>query len=322
MLEVTKIRGKQINLPDFIKNPSVNDEWNSTTFTASQSAIIDKINASITGVTGAMIFKGPVTAVPTTGLNAGQVYVWSSNSAGSIAAASSATGKAETIEKGDTLIYTNDSKWLVIQYNIAGAMTEALWAAGNYVDDTASNGVKLVIDQTTHKLKVVRTYPNDAASGVGLEITPQGAITAATQDVNDNSTNVATTEYADRAAQNAEDDTLSRLNLDSPITNTAGKTVATITETDGVVNATFQNIAITTGQVTNFADAFKSRIGDYNDGGIADVEDLKTTSNILACFMNGVDVTPYCSCAQNGKLTIDMNGVEYEESDVIRVLFV
>ena len=390
MTEVTKIRGKQIRLADFIQNPGVNDPWNSTTLTASQSAILDKINASITGVTGAMVFKGAVSSVPSTGLNPGQVYVWSGNSNGSITASNSATGKAETVEKGDTLLYTTEGKWLVIQYNIAGAMTEADWAAANFVDATESNGAHLEIDTMTHKIKVVRTAANGSASagankalasvsqdsngkitsqttidvvsdvtlngtsvvtggkaslladgtydprenilatketvanaldnisGCGIDVSGDGHVTATTQNANNNSTNVATTAYADRAASNA----VGSLNLQTPISNAAGKTVATISESNGVVGATFQDIAITTGQVTDFKSAFKSVIGTYLEAEIAEVPGLTEDSNILACFMNGVDITQYCSCESDEKLTIAIEGIEYDSSDVIRVLFV
>lgn len=51
------------------------------------------------------------------------------------------------------------------------------------------------------------------------------------------------------------------LDLDTAISNTAGKTVATITESDGIVGATFQDIAITTSQVTDIASSTASVIG-------------------------------------------------------------
>lgn len=65
------------------------------------------------------------------------------------------------------------------------------------------------------------------------------------------------------------------LDLDTAISNTAGKTVATITESDGIVGATFQDIAITTSQVTDIASTTASVIGfnasPTNDAVVEDV---------------------------------------------------
>ena len=53
------------------------------------------------------------------------------------------------------------------------------------------------------------------------------------------------------ASQSTVSNAIAALDLATAISNTAGKTVATITESDGIVGATFQDIQITESQVTN-----------------------------------------------------------------------
>ena len=84
-----------------------------------------------------------------------------------------------------------------------------------------------------------------------------GIISATFQDINilstqisDRSDSITSTSHDTVATSKAVSDAIASLDI-TDITNTAGKTIATITETNGKVNATFQDISITSSQIND-----------------------------------------------------------------------
>lgn len=58
------------------------------------------------------------------------------------------------------------------------------------------------------------------------------------------------------------DTAIDQLDLQVPITNTAGKTIASVTESNGIIGATFQDIQINESQVNNLVSDLESKLDD------------------------------------------------------------
>jgi hypothetical protein len=181
------------------------------------------VQDQIGGVAGAMIFKdvvnGTTKVLPTTGYKAGWTYE----------VAEAGTYAGQTCEVGDMIICVKDyasgtaanSDWAVIQKNLDGIVI----GPASAVDERIA-----VFDGTSGKL-----------------LKDGGASIVST--VNSESTNAQVPTAA--AVNTAIGSAIGDLDLDTAISNTAGKTVATITEQDGIVGATFQDIAIESSQITD-----------------------------------------------------------------------
>lgn len=142
----TKIRKGQIKTEEFIIPSSQSPAWTSEELTASQKAIADKIANSIAGVSGAMVYKGAWSGVPTngTGVKAGWVYVFEGSG-------TAPTGV--TLESGDMLIAESDganpstaADWTIVQTNIDDAYLwtklKAMLVQGNNVTLTKNDSSK------------------------------------------------------------------------------------------------------------------------------------------------------------------------------------
>jgi hypothetical protein len=77
------------------------------------------------------------------------------------------------------------------------------------------------------------------------------------------------------------------------ITNTAGKTIATIDETDGKVSATFQDISILSSQVSDKSDAINSSGATL------------ATSKAVKDALESLDITQITNTAGKTVATID-----------------
>lgn len=178
----TKIRGGQINLPDFIEAMGT-ASWTSDSITASQAAILSKIRSEIAGAAGAMVFKGDWSQAATDTIKQGYVYVYAG------------TGTAPTgvtLEEGDTLIakqddasVTNANHWIVVQVNITGAITEANLISKLFPLMGNGNTNSLTLAQNNGKIIITAKFPtvsngsataNQYVSGISINSTT-GAIT-------------------------------------------------------------------------------------------------------------------------------------------------
>ena len=177
----TKIRKGQIKTEEFIIPSSQSPAWTSEELTASQKAIADKIANSIAGVSGAMVYKGAWSGVPTngTGVKAGWVYVFEGSG-------TAPTGV--TLESGDMLIAESDganpstaADWTIVQTNIDDAYLwtklKAMLVQGNNVTLTKNDTNKTC---TVTFTPVYPTISNgNAVSGSyvsGLSIDSSGQI--------------------------------------------------------------------------------------------------------------------------------------------------
>lgn len=178
----TKIRGGQINLPDFIENQGT-AAWTSDTITASQAAILSKIQSEIAGVSGAMVFRGDWSQAATDTIKQGYVYVY---------AGSGTAPTGVTLEDGDTLIakqdgasVTNANHWTIVQVNITGAITEANLISKLFPLMGSGNTNSLTLAQNNGKIIITAKFPtvsngsataNQYVSGISISSTT-GAIT-------------------------------------------------------------------------------------------------------------------------------------------------
>ena len=189
---------------------------NDSNILATQQYVKDQVGS----VAEAMLYKGVVDgthALPANGYKAGWTY--------KVAADGTYAGKV--CEMGDLIIANkpyaagtaSNDDWDVIQTNIDGAVVGPASAVNLNI---------AAFDGTTGKLI------KDA--GVAIETTLSASSDA----------KVPTS----KAVKDAITGAVNALDI-TAISNTAGKTVATITEQDGVVGATFQDIQITESQVTN-----------------------------------------------------------------------
>lgn len=178
----TKIRGGQINLPDFIENQGT-AAWISDSITASQAAILSKIQSEIAGVSGAMVFRGDWSQAATDTIKQGYVYVY---------AGSGTAPTGVTLEDGDTLIakqdgasVTNANHWTIVQVNITGAITEANLISKLFPLMESGNTNSLTLAQNNGKIIITAKFPtvsngsataNQYVSGISINSTT-GAIT-------------------------------------------------------------------------------------------------------------------------------------------------
>lgn len=178
----TKIRGGQINLPDFIENQGT-AAWTSDTITASQAAILSKIQSEIAGVSGAMVFRGDWSQAATDTIKQGYVYVY---------AGSGTAPTGVTLEDGDTLIakqdgasVTNANHWTIVQVNITGAITEANLISKLFPLMGSGNTNSLTLAQNNGKIIITAKFPtvsngsvtaNQYVRGISIDSTT-GAIT-------------------------------------------------------------------------------------------------------------------------------------------------
>lgn len=178
----TKIRGGQINLPDFIENQGT-AAWTSDTITASQAAILSKIQSEIAGVSGAMVFRGDWSQAATDTIKQGYVYVY---------AGSGTAPTGVTLEDGDTLIakqdgasVTNANHWTIVQVNITGAITEANLISKLFPLMGSGNTNSLTLAQNNGKIIITAKFPtvsngsattNQYVRGISINSTT-GAIT-------------------------------------------------------------------------------------------------------------------------------------------------
>lgn len=178
----TKIRGGQINLPDFIENQGT-AAWTSDTITASQAAILSKIQSEIAGVSGAMVFRGDWSQAATDTIKQGYVYVY---------AGSGTAPTGVTLEDGDTLIakqdgasVTNANHWTIVQVNITGAITEANLISKLFPLMESGNTRSLTLAQSNGKIIITAKFPtvsngsataNQYVSGISISSTT-GTIT-------------------------------------------------------------------------------------------------------------------------------------------------
>ncbi len=152
----TKIRGGQINLTDFIK-ATAEATWTSDALTASQAAILAKIQSEIAGVTGAMAYRGDWAQAATDTVKQGYVYVYAG------------TGTVPTgtvLENGDTLIAKQDgasvsnvNHWTIVQVNITGAITEANLIAKLFPLLQSGNSNSLTLAQSNGKIVITAKFP-------------------------------------------------------------------------------------------------------------------------------------------------------------------
>lgn len=159
----TLIKGGQIKLSDFIQALASVD-WTSDMLTASAAAIAARIADAISGVAGAMIYRGGWTIAATDSIKKGYVYVYADSANGSIGTG----GSAVVLESGDLLIanqdnasITNPSHWTIVEMNLTGAILES-----NLVDNLVahiesgnSNALLIAKDPNTGKLKLTAIYP-------------------------------------------------------------------------------------------------------------------------------------------------------------------
>ena len=178
----TKIRGGQIYLPDFIEGLN-SAQWTSDSITASQKAILSKIQSEIAGVSGAMTYRGDWSQAATDTIKQGYVYVY---------AGTGAAPTGATLEDGDTLIakqdgasVTNVNHWTIVQVNITGAITEANLITKLYPLLSSGNTNSLTLAQSNGKITITAKFPtvnggsavtNQYVSGLSINSTT-GAIT-------------------------------------------------------------------------------------------------------------------------------------------------
>ena len=160
----TKIRGGQIYLPDFIEGLN-SAQWTSDSITASQEAILSKIQSEIAGVSGAMTYRGDWSQAATDTIKQGYVYVY---------AGTGAAPTGATLEDGDTLIakqdgasVTNVNHWTIVQVNITGAITEANLISKLYPLLASGNTNSLTLAQSNGKITITAKFPTfDSGSTV------------------------------------------------------------------------------------------------------------------------------------------------------------
>lgn len=152
----TKIRGGQIYLPDFIEGLN-SAQWTSDSITASQKAILSKIQSEIAGVSGAMTYRGDWSQAATDTIKQGYVYVY---------AGTGAAPTGATLEDGDTLIakqdgasVTNVNHWTIVQVNITGAITEANLISKLYPLLASGNTNSLTLAQSNGKITITAKFP-------------------------------------------------------------------------------------------------------------------------------------------------------------------
>lgn len=153
----TLIRKDQLRIDEFIQALASAD-WTSDTLTASAAAIAAKIQDSIAGASGAMVYRGAWSTAATDTIKAGFVYVYDGNG-------TAPTGV--TLENGDTLIakqdnasVTNANHWTVVQVNITGAVTTAnfLNTLLSFVESGNTNS--LTLDVVNNKLVFTVKFPS------------------------------------------------------------------------------------------------------------------------------------------------------------------
>ena len=152
----TKIRGGQIYLPDFIEGLN-SAQWTSDSITASQKAILSKIQSEIAGVSGAMTYRGDWSQADTDTIKQGYVYVY---------AGTGTAPTGATLEDGDTLIakqdgasVTNVNHWTIVQVNITGAITEANLISKLYPLLASGNTNSLTLAQSNGKITITAKFP-------------------------------------------------------------------------------------------------------------------------------------------------------------------
>lgn len=136
--------------------------------------------------------------------------------------------------------------------------------------NTSPNPTLQIGTSTPHTIK---TYGSESNNDVPTW--PAGAVVAFTFDgtnwIMNSGLNTDTTYNVQNTYNSSSTDPISGqgvaaaiggLDLQTAISNTAGKTVATITEQDGIVGATFQDISIKESQVVNDTDSTRTLIDD------------------------------------------------------------
>lgn len=158
----TKIRGGQINLPDFIQ-ATASAAWTSDSLTASQAAILAKIRNEIAGVAGAMVYRGDWSQAATDTVKQGYVYVY---------AGTGTVPTGTTLENGDTLIAKQDgasvsnvNHWTIVQVNITGAITEANLITKLFPLLSSGNTNSLTLAQNNGKIVITAKFPTVTGGG-------------------------------------------------------------------------------------------------------------------------------------------------------------
>lgn len=159
----TKIRGGQIRLTDFIATTAT-ATWTSDTITASQAAILAKIQSEIAGVAGAMTYRGDWSQAASDTIKQGYVYVY---------AGTGTVPTGVTLEEGDTLIAKQDgastsnvNHWTIVQVNITGAITEANLIDKLYPLLKSGNTNALTITSADNKITITAKFPSVSGGNV------------------------------------------------------------------------------------------------------------------------------------------------------------
>lgn len=166
----TQIRKEQLLLTDFLKNLATNSaEWTSTNITPSAAAILAKIQEA-----AASVFqnRGAWTVAATDaagdGIRNGYIYTYASDTNGSIG-----SGNAQqTLEKGDILIactdnadITDPSNWVILNFNLTGAVTESTLVSALLNWMAAGSNISITVPATGEpdagklKISAAATYP-------------------------------------------------------------------------------------------------------------------------------------------------------------------
>lgn len=287
-------------------------------------------------VADAMVFKGVVDgthALPTAGYSAGWTYK----------VAADGTYAGQVCEVGDMIIANKDyasgtasnADWDVIQTNIDGAVVgpASVTADANIALFNGTTGK--VIKDSGITIETTLTASSDAkvptSKAVNTAIT--GAVNALDAEVtSDDGTNVqvkVTEEDGVVTAVNiTTDNTINATDLSNAINaldvadlvqdssgNMAGKTLKTLSETDGEISATFQDIAIVSTQVTDRqTTTFDGTAGTLVTGqSVKAAIDALDVSNITGF---GKDQTLATLTETDGKIAATFQSIEIVSSAV------
>jgi len=166
----TQIRKEQLLLTDFLKNLATNSaEWSSTDIAPSAAAVLAKIQEA-----AARVFQNrgawsvAATDAAGDGIHNGYIYTYASDTNGSIG-----TGNDQvTLEKGDILIactddadITDPDDWVIINFNLTGAVTEATLVSALQGKIVAGPNITLTVqpagspDAGKLRISAADTYP-------------------------------------------------------------------------------------------------------------------------------------------------------------------
>lgn len=216
------------------------------------------------------------------------------------------TGKAEdvdatAIDNGDGVVIVPEGTVQESLQYIARKLDEAV--AGSVTsfgeqtgDITVGNGLKMTVNEADSEVStnVTGYIVNTAGDGNALNIDPKQIDSNYTTG---NTANLATVATVTKALND----------LDVTITDMgAGKTLVTLTETNGKIAATFQDISITSSQINNLSNEYSST-GEFAVTGKAVKEALGTLDVEAFALSNGGDtsIVVYGISETDGKIAAD-----------------